>query len=168
MLRLALSSSPVRLRVLVACEFSGVVREAFNRLGHDAWSCDLLPTEIPGRHFRADAREVLTFREWDLVIAHPPCTYLANSGVRWLYGKRGGVAVRDAALVDDFARDHAKDFHLCGTLTAGKEWACSAITLDGSERIRFTMKGYPALWSRVFSRDELTTLGAENVQTVAA
>lgn len=89
-------SASRRLRVLVACEFSAIVREAFNRLGHDATSCDLLATEIPGKHWRADAREVLTYREWDLVIAHPTCTYLCNSGVRWLYGKRGGSTVIDA------------------------------------------------------------------------
>ncbi len=90
-----------RLKVLVCCEFSAIVREAFNRLGHDATSCDLLPTEIPGKHFRADALEVLGFREWDLVIAHPPCTYLTNSGVRWLYGKKGGSTVRDEARWND-------------------------------------------------------------------
>lgn len=72
------------MKVLVACEFSGVVREAFAKRGHDAWSCDLLPTEIPGNHIQGDVLNVLN-DEWDLMIAHPPCTYLANSGVRWLY-----------------------------------------------------------------------------------
>ncbi len=72
------------MRVLIACEFSGVVREAFKARGHDAWSCDLLPTEIPGNHIQGDAREILS-QGWDLLIAHPPCTYLCNSGVRWLY-----------------------------------------------------------------------------------
>lgn len=85
------------LDVLVACEFSGVVREAFTRLGHRAVSCDLLETEIPGAHVRGDALAVLASRQWDLVIAHPPCTYLCNSGVRWLYGKKGGSTARDAA-----------------------------------------------------------------------
>ncbi len=87
--------SPERLRVGVVCEFSGVVREAFNRLGHDAWSCDLLATEIPGRHIRCDAREFISMRDWDLLICHPPCTFLTNSGVRWLYGKTGGSTVKD-------------------------------------------------------------------------
>lgn len=72
------------MRVLVACEFSGRVREAFREAGHDAYSCDLLETEIPGNHFQCDVIEVLD-RKWDLLIAHPPCTYLCNSGVRWLY-----------------------------------------------------------------------------------
>ncbi len=71
------------MRVLVACEFSGIVREAFKAAGHDAWSCDLLPTEIPGQHIEGDAIEVLTREAWDLVIAHPPCTFLAVSGARW-------------------------------------------------------------------------------------
>ena len=82
-------------RVLVACEFSGVVRDAFAAQGWDAWSCDLLPSERPGKHIQDDALNVLAatrclnrytnqFPRWDLLIAHPPCTYLCNSGVRWL------------------------------------------------------------------------------------
>jgi hypothetical protein len=65
------------MKVLVACEFSGIVREAFKAKGHDAWSCDLLPTEIPGQHIQDD---VLNHLEdgWDLMIAHPPCTYISN------------------------------------------------------------------------------------------
>ena len=72
------------MRVLIACESSGVERDAFLALGHDATSCDLLPTESPGPHHQGDVRDLMGQR-WDLVIAHPPCTYLANSGVRWLY-----------------------------------------------------------------------------------
>lgn len=75
------------MRVLVACEYSGRVREAFRRRGHDAWSCDLLPTEVPGPHYQCDLLDVLTAQPWDLVIAHPPCTHLANSGARWFKGK---------------------------------------------------------------------------------
>jgi hypothetical protein len=73
------------LRVLVACEFSGTVRRAFSALGHDAWSCDLLPAEDgSNRHYVGDAREILSWG-WDLLmVAHPPCTRLCNSGVRWL------------------------------------------------------------------------------------
>jgi hypothetical protein len=70
------------MKVLVACEFSGRVREAFKARGHDAWSCDLLPTEIPGQHIQDDVLKHL--EGWDLMISHPDCTYLANSGVRWL------------------------------------------------------------------------------------
>ena len=73
------------LRVLVACEFSGTVRNAFLDKGHDAWSCDLLPSEDgSNRHIRGDARDILN-DGWDLLmVAHPPCTRLCNSGVRWL------------------------------------------------------------------------------------
>lgn len=76
------------MRVLVACEFSGVVRDAFSARGHDAWSCDLLPTERPGNHIQEDAWSVAAWRgPWDLIIAHPPCTHLAVSGARWWIGK---------------------------------------------------------------------------------
>lgn len=75
-----------RPRVLVACEFSGVVRRAFRAADCDAWSCDLLPSEDNSEfHYVVDAEAALNWDAWDLVIAHPPCTYLANSGVRWLY-----------------------------------------------------------------------------------
>lgn len=76
-----------RPRVLVACEFSGTVRDAFAARGWEAWSCDLLPSEKPGAHYMGDVALMLQ-RRWDLVIGHPPCTRLANSGVRWL-GERG-------------------------------------------------------------------------------
>jgi len=72
------------MRVLIACEFSGIVRDEFASRGHDAWSCDLLPSERKGNHIQGDVREVLN-DNWDLMIAHPPCTYLCNSGVRWLH-----------------------------------------------------------------------------------
>lgn len=71
------------MRVLVACEYSGVVRDAFLARGHDAMSCDLLPTDVLGPHYQGDVRDVLG-DGWDLLIAHPTCTYLCNSGVRWL------------------------------------------------------------------------------------
>jgi hypothetical protein len=69
------------VRVLVACEFSGVVREAFRARGHDAWSCDLLPTDVPGNHYECDVRDVLA-NGWDLMVAHPSCQHLAVSGAR--------------------------------------------------------------------------------------
>jgi site-specific DNA-cytosine methylase len=75
------------MRVLVACEFSGVVRDAFKERGHDAWSCDLLPTETPGKHFQQDVLSILE-DGWDLLIAHPPCTHLAVSGARWFKEKQ--------------------------------------------------------------------------------
>ena len=72
------------MRVLVGCEFSGVVRDAFIAQGHEAMSCDLLPTERSGPHYQGDLRDVLD-NTWDLGIFHPPCTRLCNSGVRWLH-----------------------------------------------------------------------------------
>lgn len=92
------------MRVLVACEYSGVVREAFRARGQEAWSCDLLPAEDGSEyHLQMDVNMVLNYPQrvlghrqalcrpdaWDLLIAHPPCTYLCNSGVRWLYGGKG-------------------------------------------------------------------------------
>tara|TARA_R100000700_G_C3089259_1_gene91374 strand:- start:38 stop:622 length:585 start_codon:yes stop_codon:yes gene_type:complete len=74
------------VRVLVACEYSGIVRDAFAAKGHDAWSCDILATESPGNHFQGDVLEHLD-KGWDLMIAHPPCTYISNAGARFLYPK---------------------------------------------------------------------------------
>lgn len=75
------------MKVLIACEFSGIVRDAFRAQGHDAWSCDLLPTERPGAHIQGDVRDVLTMH-WDLMIAFPPCTHLSVSGARWFKDKK--------------------------------------------------------------------------------
>ena len=83
------------MRVLIACEYSGRVRDAFLARGHDAVSCDILPSDAPGPHIQGDVLKHLN-DGWDIMIAHPPCTYLANSGVRWLYGKEGGSKARDA------------------------------------------------------------------------
>ncbi len=77
----------IKIRVLIACEFSGIVREAFNDKGHDAISCDLLPSEIPGNHYQGDIRDILN-EGWDLMIAHPPCTHLAVSGARYFKCKQ--------------------------------------------------------------------------------
>jgi hypothetical protein len=81
-----------RLRVLVACEYSGTVRDAFRRRGHDAMSCDLLPTDEIGPHYQGDVRDLLVSDAWDLMIAHPPCTHLAVSGARWFKDKQAEQA----------------------------------------------------------------------------
>lgn len=73
-----------KLRVLVGCEYSGAVRDAFAALGHDAWSCDILPTDVPGQHIQGDVLSVVN-DGWDLAVFHPPCTYLSNSGVCHLH-----------------------------------------------------------------------------------
>lgn len=84
------------MRVLVACEFSGTVRRAFRERGHDAWSCDLLPAEDRGYHYQQDVLEILD-DGWDLMIAHPPCTYLSVSGMHWTArGKRDPKHTEDA------------------------------------------------------------------------
>jgi len=75
------------MRILVACEFSGAVRDAFAARGHDAWSCDVLPSETPGQHYQGDARDMLD-AGWDLLVCHPPCTHLAVSGARWFKDKK--------------------------------------------------------------------------------
>lgn len=75
------------MKVLIACEFSGVVRDAFIKNGHDAWSCDLLPSERPGPHIQGNVLDILE-DGWDLMIAHPPCTHLAVSGARWFKDKQ--------------------------------------------------------------------------------
>lgn len=95
------------MRVLVACEFSGIVRDAFLAVGHDAWSCDLRESETPGNHYQGDVRDMLD-DGWDMMIAHPPCTYLTNAGVRWLHERperwaqmiEGAVFFRDLWQAD--------------------------------------------------------------------
>lgn len=76
------------MKVLIACEYSGVVREAFKDKGHDVISCDFLPTEIDGNHYQGDVRDIL-YQDWDMIIAHPDCTFICNSGVRWLHTEEG-------------------------------------------------------------------------------
>lgn len=84
----------MKMRIIVACEFSGTVRDAFTALGHEAWSCDLLPTERPGLHLQGDVVQYLGCG-WDLMVAHPPCTRLTNSGVRWLHVPPPGRTVEE-------------------------------------------------------------------------
>lgn len=89
------------MKILVGCEFSGIVREAFKRLGHDAWSCDLLETEIPGQHIKGNVLEILE-NGWDLAIFHPPCTYLCSSGLHWNKRRPERQILTDDAV--EFAR----------------------------------------------------------------
>ena len=85
------------MRVLIACEFSGTVRDEFTRRGHYAVSCDLLPSETPGPHHQGDVSMILT-DGWDLMIAHPPCTYLASSGLHWNKRRPERAAQTEEAL----------------------------------------------------------------------
>jgi hypothetical protein len=84
------------MRVLVACEFSGIVRDAFAKRGHDAWSCDLLPSEKPGNHIQDNVLNHLN-ENWDLMIAHPPCTYLSRAGARWWKDEKRKLLADEAA-----------------------------------------------------------------------
>lgn len=83
------------MHILIACEYSGTVRDAFIRAGHDAMSCDLLPTDAPGPHYQGDVFDIIN-NGWDMMIAHPPCTYLFVSGMHWT--ARG---LRDPQLTED-------------------------------------------------------------------
>jgi hypothetical protein len=89
------------MRILVACEYSGRVRDAFRLRGHDAMSCDLLPTETPGPHYQGSVVDVLA-GGWDMMIAHPPCTYLAVSGMHWTTRGKRPASLTDEAI--DFVR----------------------------------------------------------------
>ena len=84
------------MKILVACEYSGRVRDAFARHGHEAWSCDFHESESPGNHYQGDVRDVID-EHWDMLIAHPDCTYLCNSGVSWLHKDAGRWSKLDEA-----------------------------------------------------------------------
>lgn len=96
------------MKVLVACEYSGTVRDAFLKLGHEATSCDLLPTDSPGPHYQGDVQDIL-HEPWDLLIAHPPCTYICRSGLHW---NNRGVKVdgRDRSELTEEALAFARMF----------------------------------------------------------
>jgi len=89
------------MKILIACEYSGIVRDAFTRKGHDAMSCDILPTESEGKHYQGDIFDVL-YDDWDMMIAHPPCTHLAVSGARWFTEGKKSWSLQVEAL--DFVR----------------------------------------------------------------
>ena len=100
------------MRVLVACEYSGTVRDAFTKLGHDAWSCDILPTESPGKHIQDDILKHLD-NNWDLMIAHPPCTYLSNAGIRWFNEEKYGEKAKLRKQLRLEALDFVKKLYYC-------------------------------------------------------
>src|SRR5699024_2765372 len=89
------------MKILVACEYSGRVRDAFIKQGHDAMSCDLLPTDSPGPHYQGDVFDIIN-DGWDLAIFHPPCTHLAVSGARWFKEKQADG--RQQAAIDFFMK----------------------------------------------------------------
>ena len=99
----------VEMKVLVSCEYSGRVRDAFRELGHDAMSCDLLPTDVPGPHYQGDMFDVIDY-PWDLLIAHPPCTHLSVSGSRHFEVKR--LDGRQQAAVSFFMQIVRRSAHI--------------------------------------------------------
>ena len=109
------------MKVLVACEYSGIVREAFRRRGHDAWSCDLLDTEQPGPHYKCDVLEVLGLG-WDLMIAHPPCTYLSRAGARF-WNTPGRAEKRDEAMAFFMELWNAPLSRVCVENQVGYPWS---------------------------------------------
>ena len=86
------------MRILVGCEYSGIVRDAFAAKGHDAWSCDILETEAPGNHLKGNLLDFLDMG-WDLMVAHPPCTHLSVSGARWFTEGKKPMHLRKDALI---------------------------------------------------------------------
>jgi len=89
------------MKILIGCECSGIIRNAFQLRGHDAWSCDLKPTEMPGQHLQIDLAAVLTWGCWDMAILHPPCTYLSYAGARWW--RQPGMAEKQMEALRFFA-----------------------------------------------------------------
>lgn len=101
------------MKILIACEFSGIVREAFAKRGHNAWSCDLLPTELPlGHHLQLNVLDILDGNDWDLMIAHPPCTYLSYAGIKH-WNKRGRLKKRKEAMIFFMALYNAPIKRIC-------------------------------------------------------
>lgn len=85
------------MKILIACEYSGTVRDAFAQLGHDAWSCDILPSDTIGNHIQTNVLEVLN-DGWDMAVCHPPCTYLSYAGMRWFKTQPGRMQLAKEAL----------------------------------------------------------------------
>jgi len=103
-----ISAKGYKPKVLIACEYSGVVRAEFEKRGWDATSCDLLPTDKTGKHYQGNVEDIL-YNDWDLIIAHPPCTYFTNSGVCWLHKDESRWAkLDDAARFFNLFLDHPK------------------------------------------------------------
>ena len=97
------------MKILIACEYSGIVRDVFTAKGHNAWSCDLLPTESKGNHIQDDVIKHLN-KGWDLMIAHPPCTFLSVSGACWMYNKDGSINTDRKKKQDDAIKELQKKF----------------------------------------------------------
>jgi hypothetical protein len=137
------------MKVLVACEFSGTVREAFASRGHDAWSCDLVPSERPGNHIQDDVLKHLD-EGWDLMIAHPPCTHLAVSGSRWF--RKKPKKLRDKALEFFVAMLNAPAHMICVENPVG---------ITNSRVGRCSQKIHP--WQYGHENEKMTCLWLKNL-----
>ena len=121
-------------RVLIACESSGTVREAFRRRGHDAWSCDLLPADDGSpHHIQGDALDAIRSQCWSLVIAHPPCTHLSVSGLHWNARVPGRAEKTEAAL--QFVRDIIEAGRACGGLVVENPVSCISSRIRRPDQI---------------------------------
>lgn len=128
------------MRVLVACEYSGTVRDAFLAAGHEAMSCDLLPTDVPGPHYTGDLFDVIDY-PWDLMIAHPPCTDLAVSGAAWFEAKR--MDGRQQASVSFFMRIMRRSAHIPRVAIENPVCIMSSLYRKPDQIIQPWMFGHP-------------------------
>lgn len=148
------------MRVLVACEYSGRVRDAFIRRGHEAMSCDLLPTESPGPHYVGDLFDVIDY-PWDLMIAHPPCTHLAVSGARHFAAKR--LDGRQQSGVAFFLRLVRRSEHIPMTCIENPVCVISGLYRKPDQIIQPWMFGHPetkatCLWLKGLPQLEATNI----------
>jgi hypothetical protein len=158
------------MNVLIACEFSGIVRDAFTSRGHHAVSCDLLPTEAPGLHVQGDVLDILG-DGWDLMIAHPPCTYLSSSGLHWNTRRPERTQQTDEAMAFVMALANAPIPRICIENPVGRigtAWRKADQTIqpyqfghDASKRTCLWLKGLPPLegTSSVVTRTVCTICG---------
>lgn len=123
------------MRVLVGCERSGRVRDAFLARGHDAMSCDLVPSDAPGPHHCGPVEDVIG-DGWDLGIFHPPCTYMANSGARWLFEKEGRWAQLDAGVAFFLTCYHAPILRVAVENPMPHKWAMERIGIAYDQRVQ--------------------------------
>jgi site-specific DNA-cytosine methylase len=146
------------MRVLIACEYSGAVRDAFVKNGHDAMSCDLLPTDVPGNHHHGDVFDVIN-DGWDLMIAHPPCTHLAVSGARWFKDK-----VKEQAESLEFVR-HLMDAPIDKIAIENPISIISSRIRKPEQIIQPWMFGHPEAKATCLWLKGLPTLSATDVLT---
>ena len=168
--RTKLISSPgSRKRVLVACEYSGAVRDAFALRGWDAWSCDLLESEHPGQHYQGDVRDMLP-DQWDLMVCHPPCTFLSVSGIHWNNRGRGWQGTDNAvafvqmlmdANVDHIALENPVSIISSRIRKPDQVIQPYAFGHDASKKTCLWLKGLPLLTPTEYVDGKLFCCGEE-------